>query len=365
MQPAAARAADDTSRFEPQLTPILESAVRERHLPGLALAVVAGGKMVYARGFGVKSVDAPDEKVSPESLFHMASVTKTFVATSVMQLAEQGKVDLDAPVITYLPYFKLNDARFRTITVRQLLTHSSGMPDVVDYEWHKPQYDGGALERYVRGLSNHSLIAAPGARTRYSNMAYEVLGDLIAKVSGEEFEDYVARHILRPLGMKHSTLLLKEADPALLVRPHRLNSSGELSVSPVFPYNRIHAPSSTLYSNVVDMARFAIANLQRGELDGTRILKVDTIEAMWAPSRGGEVPNIGICWFLGKYRDHQKVSHSGGDVGFRSNLVLLPQQNIGVVLMTNCDRASLGPLTDAALDVALGIEPKRPAHGSK
>ena len=132
-----------------------------------------------------------------------------------------------------------------------MLSHLSGMPDVEDYEWDKPQYDDGALERYVRSLSNQSLIAAPGAGFRYSNMAYEVLGDLIAKVSGMSFEDYVRRHILEPLGMKSSTLLVKQANSSLLTSPHVMDNSYQTVVSKVFPYNRMHSPSSTVYSNVL------------------------------------------------------------------------------------------------------------------
>jgi CubicO group peptidase (beta-lactamase class C family) len=106
----------------------------------------------------------------------MASITKPFVGTAIMQLVERGIVDLDAPVVQYLRYFQLADDRYNQITVRQMVTHASGMPDVEDYEWDKPQYDDGALERYVRSLTNQKLLFAPGERVQYSNMAYEVLG---------------------------------------------------------------------------------------------------------------------------------------------------------------------------------------------
>lgn len=135
-----------------------------------------------------------------------------------MQLVENGQVDLDMPVIKYVPYFRIADERYKTITVRQMLTHTSGMPDEGDYEWDKPQSDDGALERYVRGLGNRNLRLEfePGSKFQYSNMAYEILGDLIAKVSGTSFEDYVRVHILEPLRMAKSTLLLKDADPKLM-----------------------------------------------------------------------------------------------------------------------------------------------------
>ena len=108
-----------------------------------------------------------DDPITTRSLFHMASITKPFVATSIMQLVEIGKIDLDAPVVKYLPYFHMADERYKTITARQLVTHTSGMPDVEDYEWQKPQYDEGALERYVRRLSKLKLAFAPGEKFQY------------------------------------------------------------------------------------------------------------------------------------------------------------------------------------------------------
>src|SRR5262247_1376237 len=355
--PNSLGAQDAQDRFKTQLQPIIEQVMKERSIPGFAIAVVHNQKVVYAAGFGLRNLQNKNDKITPQSLFHMASITKPFVATSVMQLVEKGKIDLDAPVVKYLPYFRLNDERYAAITVRQMLSHLSGMPDVRDYEWDKPQYDDGALERYVRSLTNQSLIAAPGAGFRYSNMAYEVFGDLIAKVSGMTFEDYVMINILEPLVMKSSTLLVKQASPSLLTSPHVMDNSYQTVVSKVFPYNRMHSPSSTLYSNVLDMSRWAMANMNRGELDGKRILKDSTYDIMWKPA-GEKWQQIGISWFLGKHREHRTISHSGGDTGFVSNLVMIPEQSIAVVMMSNFDRASLRPITNAALDVALSLKPE-------
>ena len=344
--------------FTQELQPMIEQAMKQQEVPGFAIAIIRDQKIVYAAGFGVRNIDKKNDKITPQSLFHMASITKPFVATSVMQLVEQGKVELDSPVVNYLPYFRLKDERYKTITVRQMLGHISGMPDVEDYEWDKPKYDDGALERYVRSVTDKSLIAEPGTKFAYSNMAFEVLGDLIAKVSGETFEGYVRKHILEPLGMNSSTLLVKQANPQLLTSPHVLNASFEVAVSKIFPYNRMHSPSSTLYSNVLDMSRWAMANMNRGELDGKRILKAATYDAMWKPA-GEQFTRVGISWFLGEHRGHRTVGHAGGDTGFVSNLLMIPDQKIAVVMMSNFDGgAALGQLTAAALDVALGLKPE-------
>src|SRR5262249_454321 len=163
-------------------------------------------------------------------------------------------------------------------------------------------------------------IAEPGAKMQYSNMAFEVLGDVIAKVSGISFEDYVKRNILEPLGRKSSTLLGKQADPARLTSPQSQIATYQVEDSRLSHYNRMHSPRSALYWSVVEMSRWAIANLNRGELDGKHILKPSTYELMWKPA-GEQFPQIGISWFLNKHREHAVVMHSGGDTGFVSNLV--------------------------------------------
>ena len=353
-----------SSPYETKLQPLIEEFVRKQEIPGLAIAIVDGGQVVYEHGFGVQSLKAKDP-VTPRSLWHMASITKPFVATAVMQLVEKGRIDLDATIPTYLPYFAMADPRAKTITIRQLLTHTSGMPDVDDYEWDRPQYDDGALERYVRSLADQKLIFDPGERFQYSNIAYEILGDVVAKASGMTFEDYVDRSILEPLAMSDSTLLVKETDPALMTWGHELDGRGKPFPSKVYPYNRMHTPSSDLHSNVRDMSRWAIANLDGGQLDGARILERATREKMWTPAREISSPGpdvrrqaIGLSWFLGTHRGHDIVSHGGGDTGYITDLVLIPEGRKAVVWMANVDYIGQPPLTGAALDAVLGLTPE-------
>lgn len=332
---------------------LIEQGLKDDPMPGVAVGIVQHGKLVYSRGLGLQRLGSPDQPITPQTLFHMASITKTFVATSVLQLWEQGKVDLDSPVIKYLPYFRIDDPRYNRITVRQMLSHSSGMPDVEDYEWNKPQNDDDALERYVRSLANMKLklLFAPGTGWSYSNMAYEVLGDLIAKVSGKTFENYVEENILRPLGMNASTLLLSKADPKLLAQGYTRPRDGDyasLKPVPAYPFNRMHSPSSDLMSNVVDMSRWALANLSHGELDGKRILKRSTHDLMWTPAvqvercRGADhtecekLPaHVGMSWFMETRDAHTVFYHGGGDDGFRTVLVLVPDLDMALVWMFN------------------------------
>ncbi len=354
-------AADEVARLQNQLEPKIKDEIQKGRLPAFVIGVVKNGKLIYAKGFGFAKLGT-DTPVTSRSLFHMASVTKTFVATAIMQLVEQGKIDLDARVTRYLPYFKLDDERYRDIKIRQMLSHTSGIPDTTNYHWDKPEYDDGALERFVRSTANQKLLFTPGQNFAYSNTAYEILGDVISKVSGESFEDYVQHFILTPLGMKDSTLLVRQANPALLTSPH-IEEGGKLIVSKIFPYNRAHAPSSTLYSNIEDMSRWAIANLNHGELDGRRILKRETAELMWRPVVNAFNMKEGLAWFVGDVRGHRLVMHDGGDVGFESRLLLAPDDSVAVVAMSNyaaTGRDYFHELTTEALKIMLDLKPAAP-----
>jgi len=330
----------------------------------MAVGVVKDQEIMYAKGFGVMNRKTGGE-VTERTLFHMASVTKPFVATAIVQLLEQGKLSLDDRIVDYLPYFQMKDERHNTLTIRQFLTHSSGMPDVEDYRWGKPEYDEGALERYVRSLTDQELLFEPGEEFTYSNMAFEVLGDLIAKVSGQSFADYVNEHILLPLGMNDSSILIREVDPALLANGHVRGWLGWTRVTKHYAYNRRHGPSSCLYSNVVDMSRWAIANMNGGELDGRRILDASSHELLWTPALervrvadGNRPVHIGLSWFLTEVEGYQVVTHSGADIGYTTNFVMVPEAELAVIVLCNYSGSdsAVAEVTRLARELALSSE---------
>jgi CubicO group peptidase (beta-lactamase class C family) len=339
----------------------IERVFRRSESPGLAVGVVIDQELVYAKGFGVTNIETGGE-VTPRTLFHMASITKPFVATSIVQLFEQERLSLDDRIVEYLPYFEMKDERYATLTIRQFLTHSSGMPDVEDYHWDEPEYDEGALERFVRSLTDRELLFEPGEKFTYSNMAFEVLGDLIAKVSGQSFADYVKEHILLPLGMNDSSILIGDVDPALLASGHVLEG-GRTQVTGHYAYNRRHGPSSCLYSNVVDMSRWAIANMNRGELEGRRILDASSYELLWAPAvevgvRDNKLVHVGLSWFLSEQAGYEKVFHGGADIGYQTDLVMVPDAGVAVIVLSNYfgPNNPVSEVTRLALSLALAAE---------
>lgn len=320
---------------------MFREAIRKDRLPGLAVGITRDFEPVYLGAFGVldQSTRSPTR---PDSLFHMASVSKSLVSTAVMQLTERGQIHLDDPIAKYLQYFRLRDDRSDKITIRQILSHTSGIPHVHDaqsYNWHKPEYDDGALERYVRSLETKSLVSSPAEKFSYSDIGYDILGDLIAKVSSISFERYIHEHLLSPLGMKASNLCApREANIEFVARPHVLNANGESTVSSVYPYNRIHAPSSTLCSNVIEMSRWAMAHLRRGELDGHRILSQSSYEVMWAPvvSVSPKV-SMGLGWFIKTSDAGTEVYLSGTDHGFTTQFSLYLDWQLSVVVICNAE----------------------------
>jgi len=345
--------------LQTKLESFINEVIEAYDLPGLAIGIVKDNEIAYAKGFGFKNIETRDP-ITTTTLFHMASISKPFVATAIMQLVEKGKIDLNAPVITYLPYFKLDGEQYKEITIQQMLSHVSGMPDVQDYEWDKPQYDPGALERYVRSLIGEKMIGKPGERFAYSNMAFECLGDVIGKVSGMPFADYVKKYILDPSGMKESTFLKAVGLAENWASPHL--STVKTLVWNGYPYNRMHGPSSTLHSNAVEMCSWAIINMNHGTYKGQKILDSSSYEELWTQKAQigskGRSKSVGLSWFIGEYKGEKTVSHGGGDVGFNTTFIMLPEKNIAVVVLCNFIPAPVEKVSLAALDVVLGYEPQ-------
>jgi len=343
----AAAAQDVGSRIDAYL----EAQVEVDGIPGMTAAVVKDGEVVYEGAFGVRRLGG-GEALTPNHVFHFASVSKPFVATALVQLADQGKLGLDDHVTQHLPYFRLADDRYQSITIRQMLNHTSGMVDVQDYGWNSPRYDDDAAERFVREMATDGMLWAPGDGWQYSNKAFDALGDVIAKVSGVSFEEYVQTHILDPIGMRESSFLYPEIDQDRRTSGH---VGDPARPSTVYPYNRRHAPSSTLNSSVSQMVNWMLVNLGRGELNGRRILARESYDLLWAPSADtpAEGVRVGLSWFLSDYNGHFMVSHGGGDTGFRSYILLLPGERIGVVIASNWSGTDTEELATTIADLVL------------
>jgi CubicO group peptidase (beta-lactamase class C family) len=349
---------------EDALERVIAEIIAGWDVPGLAVGIVLGDETIYAKGFGVQSLET-GVPVTLDSVFCVQSVSKCFVATAVMQLVERGILDLEAPLVEYLPYFRLVDPHSREITLRQVLSHTSGMPDMDEIDYVElvthPEDDAGAAERYVRSLSGLKFVAAPGKEFHYSNIAYNVLGDLLAKVTGRSFEDTLRENLLLPAGMPNSTFLLADVPADLLAVPH-LRSPG-MQVNPRYPYHRADAPASFLHSTVVELCHWASAALQRGRFGEQRFLSPAGFDLMWKPvARRGTLPGLyeamGLGWTLGHYQGARTVSHGGSGFGGTAFLLILPDENAAAVILCNEESDACARVTQAVADILLGEKPQ-------
>lgn len=324
---------------------------------GLVSGIGTGSRgLIYSCALGYKNIETR-EKITADTIVHMASVTKLFTSTAILLLQEKGSLDIGRPVLSYLPWFRLSDERYPEITVRQLLTHTSGLPDCSDYHWDQPQTGAEALALYVRSdevAKAHLLWSPSEGKFAYSNIGYEILGALVSETSGMAFEAFVDQKILEPLGMMHSTLLTFCRDMKKVASPHYKDQANKIIVSKVFPYNRAHGPSSTLTSNLEDLSKWAVANLKK------QVLKPQTYEEAWRSY--AVVPNNGehIClgWFAREQRGLRLYGHEGTDDGFRASFWLCPELDLFILVHANMTGAPVKKISKQLLNILLGFDPE-------
>lgn len=323
-----------------RLDAYLRAYVEKWQIVGLSAAVVQDGAITFRAAYGLQNQQT-GQPATVDTLFHIASVAKTMTSTALMQLREQGKLDLDDPLVKHLPYFRVDDPRSDTLTIRQSLCHTSGIGHPEDYGWDRPEFDDEALERHVRGLATHKLLEPAPNALSYSDIAFNVLGDLIAKVSGMSYEQYMKTYIFDPLGMATTALMApRAAHPALVATGYAKQADGTI-VQSLYPYNRMHVPCGCIASSATEMARWALVNLNRGELDGVRILQPASYDDMWqmqlrdSDESAPDDPALG--WWVSRHYTERVMQHNGGDDGFLSNLRLWTASGIGIVILCNAD----------------------------
>ncbi|MGI6721432.1 MAG: serine hydrolase domain-containing protein [Anaerovoracaceae bacterium] len=333
-----------------KLDKYLSDALYYFDLPGLSVSLRAGD-FSWQGAAGYRDIET-GEPLKTGEVFHMASVSKLFTATAVLQLVEKGEISLDSRLLEVLPWISVADDRVELIEIRHLLTHTSGLADVEDYHWERPQTGEDALGNWCRSseVSDSRMLWSPlEGRFRYSNMAYEILGCLVAEVSGLSFEEYIRRNIFVPLGMENSTFLTFERNLEDMPRPHAKDEQKHIVKLAVYPYNREHGPSSTLTSCGSDMAVWARANLRR------EILRPETYDIIW--KEYAEVPNnrekMGLGWFMRRQRGYQMMGHEGTDDGFRASFWICPGLDLFILVNSNLSGAPVKKINRQVFDLLM------------
>jgi CubicO group peptidase (beta-lactamase class C family) len=322
----------------------IESQMAYRGQPGISVGVVYDQKLIWARGFGYADVE---KKIAatPATIYRMASVTKTFTATAIMQLRDAGKLNLDDPVVKHLPWFKIKSsfADAPAITIRHLLTHTSGLPREAAFPyWMDANFP--TIEQIKETLPNQEAAFAPETRWKYSNLALALAGEIVAVVSGSPYDVYVRDHILEPLGMSSSTMLFPEAQRSrLAVGYGRRMPEGKREIRPYMDCKGI-TPAANLSSTVEDLARYLAFELSDGVVNGKTILKSSTLREMqrvhWLRPdwRGG----AGIGFAISRASDRTIVGHGGSLAGYRTQISFSPDEKLGVIVLTNSDDGNPG-----------------------
>jgi proline iminopeptidase len=338
---------------------MIEGEMRRLRIPGAALAIVEGEEMVHVRGFG--RARPGGEPPTPDTPFFIGSLTKAVTALAVMQLVEAGRVELDAPVQRYLPWFRVADAAASArMTVRQLLNQTSGLPTRTGEPGPGAFDDSpGAAERQARALATVELAHPPGAAFEYSNANYDLLGLVVEAASGESYAGYVQQHIFDPLGMNHTFTAPGLAAAQGLATGHRYWFGWPIP-APDLPVAHASLASGQLISTAADMARFLIAHLNGGRLGEVQILSsagIDELQrgaaAVGASGLGPlerllarDVPpyQYAMGWFIDQSDTSRLVWHSGTLPHFGAFMALTPEQKKGLVLLFNACHHWMNPV---------------------
>ncbi len=311
----------------------VRSEMKTQQIPGLSLAVIKNGQIILARGYGLANVEL-QVPVRPDTIFQSGSMGKQFTATAVMMLVEEGKLDLDDKITKYFPD---SPEAWHKITVRHLLTHTSGMTDYPsDFDLRRDYTEDELVQR----IKTITLAFHPGEKWSYSNLAYVMLGVLIHKVSGKFYGDFLQERVFTPLGMS-TARVISEAD----IVPNR--AAGYRLVNGQLKNQNWVSPSlnttadGALYLTIYDMAKWDAA------LYTEKLLKKSSLELMWTPVKlnNGKTHPYGFGWALGEVRGRRIVEHGGSWQGFKSYVARYVDDKMTVVLFANQARANQSKLT--------------------
>ncbi len=322
----------------PALEKALHALRQHHHVPGASLAIQQYDAVVELSS-GVANVRT-GVTVTPDTLFQIGSNTKLYTTSLVMQLVEEGRVELDSPVITYLPDFRLKDPEAAAhVTVRQLLNHTSGI-EGDHFEAFGPGDE--SLARYVESMAHLGQIHEPGERFSYCNSAFVAAGRLLEVVLGRRYHEVLAERLLRPLGLKHTTVLIEEMIGHRYAVGHYFDESGAARVVAQIMMDRSAAPAGSLTSaSAADVLGFVRMHLNGGRApDGTAVLSASSVALMQSPtvarpgSPGGRGQQ-GLGWRTDQWDGHRVIGHGGGTIGQLSFLEVMPDDGLAVVLLTN------------------------------
>jgi CubicO group peptidase (beta-lactamase class C family) len=329
---------DDTAGLTTFVDGIMEEDMNRLQIPGAVISIVKDGKIILAKGYGSSNLEKATPVDPATSMFRIASTTKLFTWTAVMQLVEEGKIDLDKDVNTYLTTFKVPDTFPEPITMRHLMTHTAGFEEGgVGYQvTTDPAKLPGSISET---LEKHRLarVRPPGVMSSYSNYGATLAGMIVEEVSGMPYDDYIKKYIFDPLDMKYATVQepLPEAFKPYAVVGYKSENGSFTPGIPTFEAGFRPAGSGTV--SAVDMAHFMIAHLQNGKYEGTQILKDDTAKLMHSTAFQFDkrMLGVGLGFAEKQINGITLITHGGSDPMFNTEFYLAPAKQVGIFLSYN------------------------------
>jgi CubicO group peptidase (beta-lactamase class C family) len=337
--------------FSPQnareLERVILAELRETNIPGAAVGIVSGDRLIFAKGFGVSNTET-EAPVKPDMLFRLGSTTKMFTSAVVVMLAEDGKLGMREPIGKYAK--GLNPA-VAALTCDQLLSHTGGLNDEAQmYGLH----DDTALGETARGLTSELLFATPGKIYSYSNPGYWLAGYVIEAVSGKLYADVMDERLFKPLGMTTTTLRPTTAMTWPLSQGHDTDVGKPKVIRP-FADNAGNWPAGSIFSSVNDLSRFVIAFMNGGQLDGKQVFSTELIKELSSAhaSIPGSDNKYGYGLNLRNMRGVRVIEHAGSRSGFGSQIRMAPDQRFAVIILVNRTGGALRKAVERASELML------------
>jgi serine beta-lactamase-like protein LACTB len=343
-----------------RLDRFIAEEIADKGIPALSIALVDDQTIVWSRGFGFAD---PKNKTlaTADTVYRVGSVSKPFTALLLMLFVELGLIDLDAPVTKYLPDFRPKNPFGKDITLRQMLSHRSGLvretPVGSYFDASEP-----TLARMVESLNQTELVYAPESKTSYSNAAVSTVGFLLEKTQKEAFAKLIRRKLLFPLGMESSSFELTPELRKRLARATMWTYHGREFDAPTFELAT--PPAGSLYSTVNDMGRFLSFLFAGGRGHNGQILKKETLESMWKIqfAKPEDKAGFGISFLVSEFEGRRRVGHGGAVYGFATELAALPDDKLGVIVTASKDvsNAVTRRIADEALRQMLAVKADKP-----
>jgi CubicO group peptidase (beta-lactamase class C family) len=343
--------------MESRVSPFIQQTMRQKQITGLSVALVDDSQILFAKGYGFADKQA-HRLATPHTVYKIGSITKIFTGTAAMQLYERGLLDIDKPVVEYLPEFSIKNRTgdISQITPRTLMTHHSGIPS----DWYLNYWsdEPHAFRNVPDYLQESHLAFSPNTVFSYSNLAMSLLGIIIERVSNQTYQQYIEQNILAPLHMTDSALVSDKVSSSLLSKAY---AQGKEVDDPILR----DAPAGAIFSNVQDMARFASMILAGGNYLGANILENKTLDEMLL-SQNESIQldfgfRIGLNWMLSRPSlsfAGRVCWHDGGSPHFYSILIALPDLKLGAIVLSNSDGGmiNVGLIADEILKHAAAVK---------